>query len=865
MSDVGSENGTVVHRSDVSTLPPMFLPAWKATPARGRDRFNALGGDMFSPMKLQQIFHEPSPSSMKENVQLSSSTTSSPRGPASKAAHAALEAVPTQSEFTFRTKHVPTSTPMPTRRVSVKGATLNAALQAEKARAEAAAAAATETATGTTGSTSVSATRTSTTSASTSAKPVPSTPGGPHVPLRLINLQMDAHVRTGLEQLAEERSREASRDESSSIHDLHTHTRMRVASHETSQTRPVSRRMPLSYRSTNMDTQTSPPHMSPFGSYPRSILKSTAQDTPRGTNARSISFVDPSVPRESRLERVLDELEHMNLTQSMRGDMTTGDRSLGTQASFRVTRDKLIELLTDVAPWEPDWHSMRTLDLRARRLESCIGLAEHMPALDEVWLDHNDVAFAMGLPASLRILRASHNHFSELTSFEHLQRLEVIDVSHNDLTSLMPFAQLPHLRELRADHNRIVDLHGLEQCRTLRRVSVTHNALHGTLDLASMAWHAIERIALSHNRLQRLDGMEHLSTLQALHVEANELSVVRSLQILPQLRVLRVSDNATLTTLDVAWAPRIKTLYADRCALPRIEGLAQAVELQRLSLRQQHTRLQWPLPLPPSVERLFLAGNAIRSHAWLGTTLPDLVYLELAGCQLTHMAAQWQQRTPALRSLNLDHNMLTSVPSLHAWHRLKRLSVVGNRLVALEDVVQSVRGLTELCVLDVRMNPCTLGLYPPMVWPCDAGVGPRDDAVKTPPTTTQAWCPPLPNPAIVQPDAAAALARAAQAQYQAAQALAERSQFHKRTMLLPPEPSDTTPGSDHAADGARATVLFQAADQRFVATLTRHTLQKRRVYRGLCGMACASLTWLDGLELEERDVQEAEQQLRSTL
>ena len=69
MSQAASECGTVVHHSDASTVPPMFQPAWKATPARGRDRLNAIGGDMFSPMKLQQMFLTPNVSSEKENAE----------------------------------------------------------------------------------------------------------------------------------------------------------------------------------------------------------------------------------------------------------------------------------------------------------------------------------------------------------------------------------------------------------------------------------------------------------------------------------------------------------------------------------------------------------------------------------------------------------------------------------------------------------------------------------------------------------------------------------------------------------------------------------------------------------------------------
>jgi len=380
MSDAASDYGTVVHRSDVSTVPPMFQPAWKATPAR--DRFHGMGGDMFSPLKLQQMFHTPSPSSRDEDV------------PAVQAPSVAapLAPVPSQREFTFRARNVPTSTPMPPRPAS-------------------------------------------------HGRPPPSTPGGPPVPLRLIHMNVDARVRSGLEQLAEEKSREASRDESSPMPDLdlRENKRMRLGSYALNE-----RRFPLAYRRSG-----STPRAPSSGSFPRSILKggTALGETPRGPASRSISFADqlPSrvaelTPRTARLDHVLEELEHMNLTQSVRARPAPPpdtERSVVTNASFRLTKDKLVELLTDVAPWEPDWATLTKIDLRARRLESCIGLSEHLPQVEEVWIDHNLVAFAMGLPPSVRVLTASHNRLSELASFEHLQRLEVLDVSHNELTSLL--------------------------------------------------------------------------------------------------------------------------------------------------------------------------------------------------------------------------------------------------------------------------------------------------------------------------------------------------------------------------------------------------------------------------------------------
>lgn len=689
------------------------------------------------------------------------------------------------------------------------------------------------------------------------------------MPLRLINVPFDSRVRSGLEQLAEECSREASREDeadgslatsasNASLQDLRQPKRMRVASHDTSSGRRMAR-FPLAYKSAHSNVTPARPAS---GSFPRSILKSSAMgETPKAQGSRSISFMDQKPPRSNdagqtaRMDRMLEELEQMNLTKSQSSLARSASADCSTtNASFRLTRDKLVEILTDAAPWEPDWHTLKQIDLRARRLESCIGLSEHLPNVQEVWLDHNQVSFAMGIPSSVRVLTASHNVYvqfanlsmSELTSFEHLKRLQVLDISHNEFTSVMPLVHLPELRELRADHNQMTDLRGLEQCTSLRRLSVSHNALKGCVDLRGMCWPVLEFLALSHNHIREVVGLESVAALQALCVDANELTALTVSRTLPHLRTLRVCDNAALGTLDVSRMPSVRTVYADRCCLATVKGLASAHELQYLSLRQQGTRMHFPLPVSSGLKRLYFAGNVVRSKSVLPSAMPSLVYLELAGCQLSEVQAALPTQTPALRSLNLDHNPLRTLPSLAAWTRLKRVSVVGCCLDTLETIVRAVHGMPQLCVLDTRTNPCTLGLYPPLMLP----------------PTGSAIAAPVPDPAIVQPDAAQATEQRMQKRLRAARALAERSQFHKRTMLLPPvPPADPPAESERAMDAARTASLFQAADAPFQRTLSTHTLQKRRIYRGLCGMACATLTWLDGLELSDADVQCAAQQL----
>lgn len=840
---LAGSDGTVIHRSDASSLPPILQPAWKATPARGGNRLLAIGGDMFSPMKLQQMFLTPSGGSLNEHAAAAHQEDGEESQVPDDGTHMHLP----HAEFTFRAAQpASSSTPVAPR-----------------------------------------------------SDGPPSTPGGPHVPLRLFNLRYDDRVRNGLEQLVEERAEhehepEHELDDSVSLQSRRENKRQRMVSHSTDTPKEESRqRIPLSYRSTNTPARPPPAKSTTPGTAPkqqnaqplvppsvppsvtprrpsaprdppRSILKGgSTHPGPRIVSSRSISFAEPvrerhMTPRTARLDEVLSDLERLNVTYSRARDessetsATSGlsaaaERSGVSEASFRVTRSKLIEILTDVAPWEPDWATLRHVDLRARRVESCISLAELLPRVESVWLDHNELAFTTGLPASVRVLTASSNKLTELASFDHLLQLQVLDVSRNELKSLQSLSPLVNLRELWADHNQVASVSGIEHLARLEKLSLSHNALAGHVDFGHTRWHSLAELRLGGNRIDAL-AVGGLSRLALLDVEGNRLRALAAPA--SPLAVLRVSDNEALTDLDVCAAPALHTLYADRCALRRVRGL-ERTDMRRLSLRQQGVQLAAPLPPLTGLERLFLSGNALTDAHVFSAPAPCLVYLELAGCQLTELPYGLARDVPNVRTLNIDHNHVSQLPELAALRRLKRLSIAGCRIARLETITRAIHGLDSLHVLDTRTNPCTLGLYPPVLIPASALEAPEAHAQRLPP---------VPHPDVVQPDAEDAARAERDAEYRAACALAERSQFHKRAMLLAQDP-----GAEPPAEPAhsQASALFRAADHRFAATLPHRLALVRRLYRGVCGMACISLVWLDGLELSDADVAAAAAHVRN--
>ena len=57
-----------------------------------------------------------------------------------------------------------------------------------------------------------------------------------------------------------------------------------------------------------------------------------------------------------------------------------------TECSFGVAHDRLVQVITDVQPYEPYWEELTTIDLSHRNLDSTARLKEFLPRLDSLTL-----------------------------------------------------------------------------------------------------------------------------------------------------------------------------------------------------------------------------------------------------------------------------------------------------------------------------------------------------------------------------------------------------------------------------------------------------------------------------------------------
>ncbi|GMK58491.1 hypothetical protein CspeluHIS016_0505230 [Cutaneotrichosporon spelunceum] len=449
------------------------------------------------------------------------------------------------------------------------------------------------------------------------------------------------------------------------------------------------------------------------------------------SSTSSVAQNRPSAPLEASGEHT-DSTVPITAFKSFRSFRRGGaaDQTFLTECSFGVAHDRLVQLITDVQPFEPHWETLKTIDLSGKSVESLARLKEFLPRLDEANLNDNQIDYLSGVPSSVRRLRVAGNCLTSLTSVSHLRNLHVLDISRNQLDSVSQLDCLHHLRELVIDNNHIIDLKGIMGIDCLVKLSVAGNEIE-VLDLTDARWESLESLDLSRNKIKSIRGLERLKSLTTLKLDANALVALEPASSMGNLRVLRVSDNA-LTSLDVSLFPRLRTLFADNNALP---GLTRSGpgghRIENLSLRSQGVAA---FSLNPediqAVKRLYVSGNSLPPN-FLSTPVYSLVYLEAIACQLSDWPANLVDHAPNLRVLNVNYNFIETLDGLAGLMRLTKLMAVGCRLGARGNAVRGLLGLEGLEELDLRMNPATLSFYLPVLLPSKKQEGREGKAKET--------------------------------------------------------------------------------------------------------------------------------------
>ncbi|KAI0205457.1 hypothetical protein F4808DRAFT_409278 [Astrocystis sublimbata] len=398
-----------------------------------------------------------------------------------------------------------------------------------------------------------------------------------------------------------------------------------------------------------------------------------------------------------------------------------GDHHLVTGDGSKKTMSKairsLVEKITEVEPFEPDWETVPELDLSNKQLDTLHMLDEFCGSLVTLDASKNVVSHLDGVPQSVRNLRMTHNVLSELTAWGQLVNLQYVDVSNNQIKSLAAFRDLVHLRTLRADNNEITSLDGIKFHDSLQVLRARNNQI-AQIDFDGTTMHRLTELDLENNQIASLENTQQLSSLSTLNLQSNCLTSFTPSsqgQYFVSLKVLKLSDN-DIQSLDLSVTPSLRLLHADRNSITTMTGFSQCRCLDSLSLREQRGNRILDTSFLNSaceIRKLFLSGNRLSGFNPTVDFL-NLQYLELANCGLQALASNVGQLMPNLRVLNINFNAIDDLWPLRCIPRLKKLVAAGNRLSEAGKVATALAELPHLSRLDLRNNGATLGFYAPV-------------------------------------------------------------------------------------------------------------------------------------------------------
>lgn len=173
-------------------------------------------------------------------------------------------------------------------------------------------------------------------------------------------------------------------------------------------------------------------------------------------------------------------------------------------------------------------------------------------------------------------------------------------------------------------------------------------------------------IALHERGIVDVSPFMGLSNLRHLDLSGNAITDILPLQGLPRLVVLAVNANQ-LRDVPVIDMPKLRRLYLSNNSITDLQGLRGMINLRRLVLdNTAHD--------DPDYEGISSLDGV--------QYLKRLDHIEVAGVQLR--SAEQIEGLTLIRTLSLQHNMLTQLPSLKAAKYLKEVDLSHNQLTAID-------------------------------------------------------------------------------------------------------------------------------------------------------------------------------------
>ncbi|XP_077934396.1 leucine-rich repeat-containing G-protein coupled receptor 6 isoform X3 [Halichoerus grypus] len=266
-----------------------------------------------------------------------------------------------------------------------------------------------------------------------------------------------------------------------------------------------------------------------------------------------------------------------------------------------------------------------------------------------------------------------------------------LDLSMNNLTELQPglFHHLRFLEELRLSGNHLSHIPGqaFSGLYSLKILMLQNNQLGGIPAAALWELPSLQSLHLHNNRIQHLgthsfEGLHNLETLDLNYNELQEFPI--AIRTLGRLQELGFHNNNIRAIPEKAFMgnPLLQTIhfYDNPIQFVGRSAFQYLPKLHTLSLNGATDIQEFP--------------------DLKGTTSLEILTLTRAGIRL--LPPGLCQQLPRLRVLELSHNQIEELPSLHRCQKLEEIGLQHNRI--WEIGADTFSQLSSLRALDLSWN-----------------------------------------------------------------------------------------------------------------------------------------------------------------
>ncbi|XP_056283145.1 leucine-rich repeat-containing protein 9 isoform X3 [Pseudoliparis swirei] len=297
-------------------------------------------------------------------------------------------------------------------------------------------------------------------------------------------------------------------------------------------------------------------------------------------------------------------------------------------------------------------------------------------------------------------------------------KITALNFDSQGISKLISLNKLVNLRWASFNDNDISKVEGLDSCLKLEELSLNNNSISTLNGLSKL--HCLNKLSVDGNQLSSLDAsaLDQLPHLSFMSVENNFISSLHGIQRVRSLLELYIGNNQISTSRDIYYLKRLTNLIIlDLYGNPLVE-----------KLENYRIHVVFHLPFLKALDGIAVEVTECENAKDMfgGRLTPDIVaeklghsnytditYLTLQSCSIKMVDLSPADLFCSLRSVNFDHNDLTSFSGLIYLPNIKALCLNYNHIESILPRLKTQTPLTNRQILYNKVHSSGYGQQSP--------------------------------------------------------------------------------------------------------------------------------------------------------